>query len=180
LRWNTGIPPALPKTYDGLVRVESASRLYITPRSSKSGSHFNGYLTAAPISFIDAAARLGVVAVPHGNAEVIFAVVSDTGWVGFRIKNREIYLQTQLGGIESHKTIPFDANECRYLRMIHSSYSQLIAWQTSRDCIQWTTLRSESPFLRLENVTISEVAGTDETVQSVGMAIFDTFEYVKQ
>ncbi len=100
------------------------------------------------------------------NVEVSTNNEESIGW-----SNGELFFSEKIGGVVSETTIAYNATNHKWLRMRESAGT--IYWETSADCISWTTQRSKTAGLTLTSVRVVLYSGYWDTEPSPGTAIFD-------
>lgn len=164
-----------PAGVDPAVTVlERNQRLEITPRSSLFGDRYNGYLSAAPLDFTGAHARVHVVEVVRGSSDAILAVCQDSRnllMMGYELGI--LFFDQISNGSRDVGWITYDPALHRYWRIRHAAATDTIAYETSPDGIAWTTWRTVPRRIPITALRVELSAGTYESVASPGVAIFD-------
>lgn len=154
-------------------------RLEVTPRASRPGRSFSGYVTILPRDMTSAHARVEVVQATENTADTIFAVGQDSNnWYGFVKEGDKLYLQMKVAGKKNSENVTFDPTEHRFWRLRHEATENLMLWETSADGTTWAILRSVQPEIPLTSLYVYVGAGTYIVEGTPGKAVFDNFKFV--
>ena len=177
-RWKFGtlnVPP--PTAFDTQVTaLEQNGRLEITPRTSQSGKHYNGYLSLATWSATNARVSVEVVQATQGAAETIFTASLDgDNFFRFVVQAGQLLFQSRVDGSDSSANTPYVAAQHRWWSFRHNLVGDEMVFETSADGKTWVRRRVVPREIPLSALTIELGAGTSASVGSPGKAIFDNF-----
>jgi hypothetical protein len=165
-----------PSVDTGVIVAERNGRLEIAPRTSVSGRHYNGYLSAGEWDLTGAKVGVEVVQAAADTADTVFAVgVDSNNWYGFVAEGGTLYLQSKVNGSKSPKSLPYSAAQHRFWRFRLDAIKNTVAWETSADGITWSSQREEALQLDITAVHVTLSAGTYQVTKSPGTAVFDNF-----
>jgi hypothetical protein len=175
-KWKAGTMVApLPGSWDEQVTaVERQGRLEVTPRASRAGAHYNGYLSTSTWGATDARARVEVPQVTKGAAETVFTLARDaTNWVRFVAQAGQLLFKTKVGSSET--SVAYDATAQRWWSLRHDRASDELSFETSPDGRAWTRRRVVARPFPLTAITVELGAGSSASVADPGAAFFDNF-----
>lgn len=109
-------------------------------------------------------------------AITLFAAARDhRNWFGFRVAGSTISFESRTDGRPSAKSVPYDAEQHRHLRLRKSDVANLVVWETSPDGNTWSVQYAESPEVAFAGMQAVLSAGTASAVSGGGSAVFDNF-----
>lgn len=159
---------------------EQNQRLEITPLSSTSGSHSNGYSTMNLIDLTNKRASVEVVQATNSSsyANTVFSLAADNGWYRFLTEHGQLYMEQYVGGVTSGATpITYNATTHRHWRIRHDPSNDTIYWETSSDGSTWTVRHSATRQLDLAKLVADLYVRTWQSESSPGVAYFDNFKF---
>jgi hypothetical protein len=148
----------------------------VTPAVRQNGSHFSGYVSQQPFDL-----KTSSIAVelrrPAGGSVTIFATAIDaSNWIGFRIEENQLSIESHTRGRVASRTIDYNAAEHRFLRIRTSkvfAVAPVAVWETSADGRNWFPHYVETAGIQLTALRIVLSAGTTKSVPVTGAAVFD-------
>jgi hypothetical protein len=180
-KWQFGaIAPALtggPNAWDNKVSVvEQGQQMQVAPLT-RSGNHYNGYISVPSIDLTNASAAVQIVDAANGNADTYLAVDIDSQ-NNYKIQEEGgfLYFAEVNAGVVNQISIPYDPVAHQFWRIRHIQSTDSVVFETSRDGDTWTLRNSLPRKLAVNAMTMEIGAGTDQSVSGAGTAIFDNFE----
>jgi hypothetical protein len=180
-KWQLGaIAPTLsggPAAWDTKVTVlEQGQQVEVAPMT-RSGNHYNGYVSVPSINLTNASAAVEVVQTADGAADTYLAVDIDSqNNYYIQKENTLLYFTEVVAGTVSQISIPYDPIVHRFWRIRHIQSTDSMVFETSRDGELWT-LRNSVPRRLAVNALKMEIgAGSNQSVSAPGTANFDNFE----
>jgi PKD repeat protein len=172
-----GTITAGPTAWDSTVPVlEQNQRLEITPRANVSGTHYNGYVSAATWDLTNANASEEVVQATTGTANTGFAVAIDAkNFYLIETESGRLYFTQVVAGARTETSVVYNATTHRFWRIRHDPVANTIVFETSADRNSWTTQRTVTRQLAITALKIELTAGTWQAVSAPGKAIFENF-----
>jgi hypothetical protein len=165
------------KPYDSAIStIQQSGQLQITA-VNKTGEHFGGYLSVNKWNLTGARASVQLVQATSSttDAETNFTLSIDANnWYRFKVENGTLYFYKDVGGLKTSVTIPYNSTQHKWLGLRHDASDRII-WETSPDGVNWTARRTENRALPITALNIELQAGTYQSEQSPGKAIFDNF-----
>jgi hypothetical protein len=180
-KWQLGaIAPTLiggPNAWDTKVTVaEQNQQMQVSP-VTRTGSHYNGYVSVPSIDLTNASAAVQVVDVANGNADTYLAVDIDSQ-NNYKIQQEGglLYFAEVSAGVVNQVSIPYDPIAHQFWRIRHIQSTDSVVFETSRDGITWTLRNSLPRDLAVNAMKMEIGAGTNQSVTGAGTASFDNFE----
>ena len=181
-----------------MTAVQVNGQLVITPRSSQTGLHYNGYVSVNSFDFNNATATVEVPQVAINGADTIFAigsdldnftrfVVSSDGAVPDMYNPRQakrlgptvaqLIFQVRIGGQLTSVSIPYNQTAHRYFRFRHDPTDNSIVFETSPDNKNFTE-QHRVVLTRSVSALTAELSAGTSTSTNPGSAVFNSFQLV--
>lgn len=175
--WRLGTLNTPASVFDSNVAVaEQGGRLEITPLTSATGSHFNGYVSVSGWNLTDASAAVEVAQTVAGAAQTIFTLAADSNnWFRFLVEGGRLSFQSRAGGAESSPSVAHVPAEQRFWRLRHERRDDKVVFETSGDGLTWVARRELARPFAVTSLLIELGAGTASSVAAPGKAVFDNF-----
>jgi hypothetical protein len=180
VKWNVG------ELYSGYANdpqvtvLEQNQQLEITPISSTTGHHHNGYVSAATWNMTGAQARVEVKRVASYSASTVFYIGSDSN-NGYLIieEDGQMFFKTKIAGVEGYPSpINYDSVQHRFWRFRHDSATDQMKFETSADGTTWTVQRTVQRQITITALRVELDAGTYAAEWNMGSSIFDNFQLI--
>lgn len=158
----------------GGVLSQSTGQLAISPASNAPG--YDGYASLATYNLTDSSIYIEIPqrASQSVGAETVFSLDagSNVNSISMIAAQNGIVLRLRTSNSNSDTYISTYSSTLHRWWRIRGYYGN-IYWETSPDCINWTTHRTMAPTFGLTSLSVVICAGTWQNVASPGQAIFD-------
>lgn len=173
-RWAVGVLATPRETLDSTMTVEQKlGALSVTPSPNRSGNHFSGYVSTDSFDLNQNSVTVQVRRAASNATTIIAVGINADNWLGFRIEDGVLHLESHNGGKVARRSTPYNASNHKYFRVRTSSVAPVAVWETSPDGSTWNPEYVETLGIPVTMIYVAVSAGTTKPIASTSAAMFD-------